>query len=129
MTKNPSGLYTRRMLLVFTTYTAFLIGVNVIDGAYDLPQSVRIGLSLLPVLPAIAMIGVILAFVRTMDEVWQRIMSESTLVSAGIVGIGTFTLGFLEGVITLPSDLLIWILPAMIGIQGVAMTFVKRRYA
>lgn len=125
----PAHIYTVRMIITFIAYTVLLVGANLLDRHADLAQWQRIAISLLPVLPAIAMIFVILSFVRTMDEVWQRIITEAALISAGIVGIGTFTLGFMEGIMPLPDDILIWIWPAMIAIHGIATQFVKMRYA
>ncbi|MBL4616621.1 MAG: hypothetical protein JKY46_02915 [Robiginitomaculum sp.] len=127
MNKNTKNYFVR-MLVAFSIYTVLLVGMNVVDNIFELPQWQRIAMSILPVIPAIAIIFIILEFVRTMDEVWQRIITESTLISMGIVGIATFTLGFMEGVIQLPDGILIWIWPAMIGIQGLAMQFVRRRY-
>ncbi|MEM9495321.1 MAG: hypothetical protein AAGA09_04915 [Pseudomonadota bacterium] len=120
--------YVVRMISVFAAYMGFLFGGAILDARYDLQQWQRIALSLAPVIPAIVMIFVILSFVRTMDEVWQRIVTESTLIAACIVGIGTFTLGFMEGVVDLPDGILIWVWPAMIGIQGAAMWIVRLRY-
>ncbi|MEM9633559.1 MAG: hypothetical protein AAGA50_19660 [Pseudomonadota bacterium] len=121
--------YVIRMCLVFAAYTGMLFAANFLDGRLDLQPWQRIAISLLPVLPAIVMIFIILDYVRAMDEVWQKIVTESMLISACIVGIGTFSLGFMEGVVSLPSGILIWIWPAMIAIQGVTMWIVRLRYS
>lgn len=60
--------YTMRMILVFAFYTMAVIGINLLP--FDqMPAWMRIAVSLVPVLPALVMIFVILALVRTMDEV------------------------------------------------------------
>ena len=120
--------YQRRMFIVFSIYTVLIFGINYLDDSVSLASWQRIGLSFLPVLPAIATVFIVLEFVRTLDEVWQRIITEAALISAGVVGLGTFTLGFMEGVIDLPEGILIWIWPAMIAIQGIAMWVVRMRY-
>lgn len=120
--------YTWRMAVAAVLYTAAVIGVNLIDAQAELAQPVRIALSLLPVLPAILMLVAIITFYRAMDEVQQRVISESTIVAALVVGFASFTWGFLEGAMTLPDISLIWVLPALIGVQGLAMPFIRRRY-
>lgn len=125
---DASKRYTWRMVMASVLYTAAVIGVNLIDAQADLAQPVRIALSLVPVLPAVLMLVAIIAFYRAMDEVQQRLISESTIVSALIVGFASFTWGFLEGAMTLPDISLIWVLPALIGVQGLAMPVIRRRY-
>ena len=116
------------MIIVFSIYTLLVLTSKYLDSQYDLSLIQRILLSVLPVVPAATSIFVMINFVRTMDEVWQRIISESTLISAGVVGVVTFTLGFLEGVIELPDGILIFVLPAMFMVYGVALPLVRMRY-
>ncbi len=121
--------YNIQLGLVLLTYMVLLVGINLIDARFELLDWQRVALSCLPVLPAIALIFVVLRYVRTMDEVWQKIVTESALISAAIVGIGTFTLGFIEEVIDLPGEILIWVWPTMIMTHGIAMCFVRLRYS
>lgn len=128
MKTNALITYTIRLVLVYAVYLLTLFFINSLDlHAYTLWQ--RTALSALPVLPAIAIIPVVLGFIRQMDEVWQRIITEAGLISAGIVGIGTFTLGFIEHAVDLPNGLMIWVWPTMIIIHALCMPFVQRRYA
>ncbi|WP_022699860.1 hypothetical protein [Oceanicaulis alexandrii] len=120
--------YMRRMLVIFTLYTVLLFGAVWTDNQFDLAQPVRIILSLLPVLPVIACIGTIMAFVRAMDEVQARIVLESALIGAILVAVASFTYGMLRGVTDWPGILEVWYLPAFIGVSGFAQIFVKRRY-
>ncbi|WP_019961468.1 hypothetical protein [Woodsholea maritima] len=120
--------YFWRMILGFVGYTVTVIGINLIDDAMSLSMATRIGMSLLPVLCAVFILITIVRFVRQMDEVQSRIVTESALISAGIVGIGTFTYGFLQGAIELPDISLIWILPSLFAGFGVAQIFVGWSY-
>ena len=120
--------YMRRMLVIFTLYTVLLFGAVWTDNTFELAQPVRIILSLLPVLPVIACIGAIIAFVRAMDEVQARIVLESALIGAIIVAIASFTYGMMRGVTDWPAIYEVWYFPAFIGVTGVAKLFVKRRY-
>ncbi|WP_430430291.1 hypothetical protein [Oceanicaulis sp.] len=120
--------YLRRMLVIFTLYTVLLFGAVWTDNHFELAQPVRIILSLLPVLPVIACIGTIMAFVRAMDEVQARIVLESALIGAIVVAVASFTYGMLRGVTDWPGIYEFWYLPAFIGVSGIAQIFVKRRY-
>ena len=116
------------MVWIFVFYTVTVVGINLLDDQFTLPQWFRITMSLAPILPAVLMVFAVIAFVRSMDEVWQRIITESSLASAIIVGLGCFTYGFLQGAMVLPDISLLWVWPALIAVQGIAMIFVKRRY-
>ncbi len=120
--------YQKSIILIFTAYTTIIVGINLIDNNVALDQWLRITMSLLPIIPQILFIRSVLNFFRSQDEVWQRIMSESIIISAGVVGLGTFTYGFLQGAMVLPDISLIWVWPALIATQGLAMFFVKARY-
>ncbi|WP_440959445.1 hypothetical protein ACFELO_04860 [Oceanicaulis sp. LC35] len=129
MTMTPAAkTYMRRMLIVMGAYMVLLFGAVWADNHLELSQPLRIVLSLLPVLPVIACIGTIIAFVRAMDEVQARIVLESTLIGAIVVAVASFTYGMLRGVTDWPGIYEVWYLPAFIAVSGIAQIFVKRRY-
>lgn len=125
--KRQARKYTIRMLLIFVFYTAAVFGINLLP-ADDMAPWMRVALSMVPVIPAIVMIFVILDFVRVMDEVHQRVITESCLVALVIVGLLSFSYGFVEGAVDLPEISLIWVFPALIGTAGLAQLFVRKRY-
>ncbi|MEM8684996.1 MAG: hypothetical protein AAGA33_05245 [Pseudomonadota bacterium] len=120
--------YVTQLFLTLLVYTVAIIGINLLDASMDLPVPVLVGLSLIPVIPAIYLLFIMTEFVRTLDEVQQKVVTESTLWSAGLVGIAGFTYGFLEGAVELPAISPIWILPALLMVQGIAQAFVRMRY-
>lgn len=120
--------YSRRMLAFAIAYTVALLGVNVLDDMLDLSTPVRIALALIPVAPAAFAMFAIISFVRAMDEVQARIITESVLIAAVIVSLGTFTYGMLRGAVELPAIEAFWYLPALIAVAGLAQVFVARRY-
>ena len=119
--------YTLHMTIVMVVYVASVVGINLIDSE-KLSASARIALSLIPILPAIGMVFVIIRYVRRIDEVQQRIITEACLVSLIIVGLACFTYGFVEGAVSLPEISLIWVFPALIGTAGISLPFVRLRY-
>ncbi|HVV32752.1 MAG TPA: hypothetical protein VHC73_05935 [Vitreimonas sp.] len=122
--------YTVRMLGTGLLYMAVVFAaVWVIrHSGLQLPQWTVVLISLTPVIPALVMMRVYLTFVRQMDEFNRRIQSEAWLISAGLVGFGTFTYSFLEEWAHFPRLDLVWVFPALIGMWGLATFFVKRRY-
>ncbi len=126
---NPQAkTYRGRMIAIAIAYTASVIGMNLADMAWELSQPVRIGLSLVPVIAAFLMLPTILAFIRSWDEVQQRIITEAALMGSAVVGFGTFTYGFLLGAIDLPTIHPTLILPALILTTSLAHPLVRRRY-
>jgi hypothetical protein len=121
--------YTKRMVLVFVVYTIAIFGAGVIDNRLDLDQPLRVALAIIPVLPVLACVWVIVAFVRAMDEVQSRIVLESALIGAVLVAVLSFTYGMLRGVTELPAIDEVWYLPAFIAVSGLAQIFVRQRYA
>ncbi|PCI63855.1 MAG: hypothetical protein COB37_03650 [Kordiimonadales bacterium] len=120
--------YQRDLFLALGLYAVVLFGVNYFIGANEgLASWIIVLLAILPVLPALLALKVALVFYKSVDELQKKIMSESVIISFLLVGFGTFTYGFLEGAgfPHLPS---IWILPALIGFQGLALAFVSRKY-
>lgn len=120
--------YMQRMVIVSILYTVTVIGINVIDDSMDLATPLRVILSLLPVLPAAGMLVVMIIFVRSMDEFHRRVISEATLIAAIVVGLGTFTYGFIQGALDWPDIPTILIMPSLIAVQGIAQFIVRRWY-
>ena len=120
--------YSRRMIVVTVLYSASVIGINLLDRWADLPLWALVVISLLPLVPALGMLAAMVTFVRSMDEVQRRIVTESVLIAALIIAFASFTYGFVQGAIDLPDISLIWILPALIAVQGITMIFVRRWY-
>ena len=85
-------------------------------------------LSLTPMLPALYILRACVVRFRAMDEFQRRIVSEAILWGAGIVGFASFGYGFLEGSINAPNISMLWVLPALIGIYGVASCIVPLRF-
>jgi hypothetical protein len=128
--KEAGKRYTRRMLGAGLLYAAIVFATAWVirHSGLHLPQWAVVVIALTPVLPALLMMGNYLTFVRQMDEFNRRIQSEAWLISAGVVGIGTFTYSFVEEWAHFPRLEVVWIFPALIMAWGVALFFVRRRY-
>jgi len=81
----------------------------------------------LPIVPIIYFARSMIIFSRTWDELQRQMAFEATALAFFIVGIGTFTYGFLEGIGFPPLDT-IWIMPMLIAVQGAARFFVRGKY-
>jgi hypothetical protein len=123
--------YKYDMAVTMTAYGfAIIIGAGFVVwiAVYDHPRSWAIVPALLPVAPALYGLRAYLRFYRALDELERRIQSEAFLIAMAIVGFGSFAYGFLEEFAGFAHVPLYWILPAMIGIWGVAQPFVRRRF-
>lgn len=120
--------YLRDFGLAILLYGLAILGVNLVAEAIEMPRAALIALALLPVLPALLALRAVLVFSRSWDELQRRKTLEATLVSFLVVGFGSFAWGFAEGVPGIPRLPAIWILPALIGVQGLAQIFVAKRY-
>lgn len=122
--------YTRDMLLASLAYAVTIVGAVFVLQSFDPPRWVQVLLALAPVGPALLMLRAYQRQLDRLDEFLRRIQTESLLLAAGIVGFGTFTYGFLQSFAGFPAipDVLLWVLPAMCMVWGLAQVFVRRRY-
>lgn len=86
-------------------------------------------LALLPVIPTIFVARAIIRRILGGDELERRVFLEATAIAGLIVALASFSLGFVQaaGVIQIHAGLL-YVLPAMIAIWGVALPWLKHRY-
>jgi hypothetical protein len=126
--KRVGRRYMREMAIASVLYTAFVFA-----GAYairylDLPQWLVICAALAPLIPALMMLRAYATFLNGIDEFQRRIQTDSILISAAVVGFGSFAYGFLEEWADFPHLPLIWVFPALIGVWGLAACIVRLRY-
>jgi len=128
--KQALRTYRRNMAIAGLVYIAVVFGAVTLirHMPFSLPYWGVILVALTPLIPALLMMRFYLTFFRSLDELNQRMHSEAWLISAGVVGLASFTYSFLEEWAHLPRIDLIWIFPALIFAWGVAMYFVRRRY-
>jgi hypothetical protein len=120
--------YTREMLTAAAIYSVFVFAGAYAVGRLDLPRWAIIAASLAPLLPALLMLRAYTTFLRDIDEFQRRIQTDAILISAAIVGFGSFAYGFLEEWADFPHLPLIWVFPALIGIWGLAACVIRLRY-
>ncbi|MGX6648183.1 hypothetical protein ACWCOP_09610 [Maricaulaceae bacterium MS644] len=120
--------YTFAFLGFMGAYTGMVIGAPFLDRAFDLPDPARLALALAPVIPALFGLREFVIFLRSLDEVQTRIQSEAILIAAGIIAFSAFAWGFVESWMNVPRISLIWVLPAMVAVWGLALPLVSRRY-
>lgn len=124
-----SRRYFFRMLFASIFYTVTVFGINWIAEIYEPTTAWLVLLGILPVLPAGLMLISAVSFIRSRDEVYQRMFTEAALIAAGVVGLASFTWGFIEAFVDAAPDIsMVWILPALVVIQSAVMPLVRRRY-
>jgi hypothetical protein len=126
--KSVGRRYTLEMLTAAGIYTAFVFAGAYAVGHMELPRWAVIAASLAPLLPALLMLRAYATFLNSIDEMQRRIQTDAILISAAVVGFGSFAYGFLEEWAGLPHLPLIWVFPALIGFWGLAACIIRLRY-
>lgn len=104
---------------------AIFLSISFLVSNPDSPW--RVGISLLPILPATLATLAVLRALKRLDELQQRIQLMSFATSFAIVGLATFTYGFLENV-GFPHIPYVWVFPFMIATWGFSTPIVARAY-
>lgn len=98
------------------------------DSLWRVPNAYwRVPITLSPVIPIILMLGVFLRYLNRIDELQQHIQLMAIAFVAGVVGLLTFSYGFLENV-GFPHLPLVWIFPATIILWALGTAYFSRRY-
>lgn len=124
---SSAKIYRRDTIISFSLYGVILFSVNSYLIASGVGGWIPIVLALLPVLPILYFARALIIFSRSWDELQRQIAFEATVIAFFVVGIGSFTYGFLEGV-GFPVLHTIWIMPMLIAVQGAAMFLVRGKY-
>ncbi len=126
--KQARRRYMRDMAISAALYVSFVFAAAFAIRDLALPQWALVGLSLLPVAPALLMLRAYLTYTRAMDEFQRRLQSEALIVATGIVLFGSFAYGFLEEWAAFPHVPLLWVFPVFSFVFGVAHAIIRRRY-
>ncbi|MEZ5958707.1 MAG: hypothetical protein R3C27_16010 [Hyphomonadaceae bacterium] len=129
-TKKVARQYFRDMLGACLAYVGVLVVSVFVVRRMDPPQWVAIGLALASAAPALLMLRAFLRRLQGLDEFQRRVELEALAVAAAVVGLGSFTYGFLQSFANFPQidDVLLWVFPALCFTWGIAQFFVRRRY-
>lgn len=125
--KPAAKKYRRDTIISFSLYGVILFSVNTYLIANGAEGWLPVLLALMPILPILYFARSVIIFSRTWDELQRQIAFEATVIAFFIVGIGSFTYGFLEG-IGFPALDTVWIMPMLIAVQGAAMFLVRGKY-
>ncbi|HVY83724.1 MAG TPA: hypothetical protein VG943_01215 [Caulobacterales bacterium] len=79
---------------------------------------------------SLLMLRAVVRLFSSLDEMQRRMQSEALLITAGVVGFGSFAYSFLEIMRVVPTlpHAMFFVLPIMILVWRVAFLFVARRY-
>ncbi|MEO8809925.1 MAG: hypothetical protein ABI386_06740 [Rhodanobacter sp.] len=84
---------------------------------------------LLPVLPIVLVVRAMVRLILASDELERRLQLEAISIASLSVGLLSFAAAFLRGAGLLPIDnALMWVLPALFGVYGIASWWVRRRF-
>lgn len=96
----------------------------------ELSTAGKVVVALLPVVPMVFVVRAMLRHMLRQDELQQRIELQAVAITCAVIGMASFSLGFLQNVRVLPSPpwLMLWVLPLTIGVYGVVRFLLARRY-
>ncbi|NVJ68703.1 MAG: hypothetical protein HWE08_00020 [Alphaproteobacteria bacterium] len=122
-------IYTRDFIIAMVLYVVTIFGTNVLlsDWVEEQPMMLAALVALIPVLPVLLAARAVIIFSRSWDELQRKQALEGMLISFFVVGMGSFTYGFLEG-IGFPRLSMIWVMPALVMVQGLGQLFIRSRY-
>jgi hypothetical protein len=125
--RSAAKKYTTRLTIALIIYFVALIGGQQLISSFELSSTFEIVLALLPSLPVIMVVRAVLEFSKSWDELQRQKSLEATLIAFIVVGLGTFSYGFLEG-LGFPKISMIWVFPMLYVTHGVAMVYVTSKY-
>lgn len=125
--------YLREFMPAMLAYVVVLLACSWLLKAplADAGAPVRGLVALLPVLPIVLVLRAVVRLIRDSDELQRRIDLEAIAISALVVGMGYFTLGLLAAarVLVVPGQVaLLWALPLLCLVYGLAKCLAQRRY-
>ncbi|WP_203293683.1 hypothetical protein [Maricaulis parjimensis] len=115
-----SRRYVKHFGLAMLAYALVLVGSIIAIRNGELSGWSAGLASLTPLIPALYALKAFVERYKAMDEFQQRITSEALLWATGIVGFAAFGYGFLEGAVDVPTISLLWVMPAICGVYGLA---------
>ncbi|OOG44368.1 hypothetical protein B0E52_08240 [Rhodanobacter sp. C06] len=132
--RDPNRMLQRRYLREFLPAMlgyVFVLPISIILLLrVDLPTGWKVVVALLPVLPMAFVVRAMLRHMLRQDELQQRIELQAVAITCAVIGLASFSLGFLQNVRVLPSPTwaMLWVLPLMIGVYGMVRLLLARRY-
>lgn len=133
MTTSSNPAARRYMLHMFFAMAGYCVVLSaslfVIRGEMIAADWLRVLIAVSPVLPALYGLHAFITFFRSMDEFNRAVIAEANLISAGAVAFASFAYAFAQQASDLLPEIgLVWVLPALVGGQGIAACFVRGRY-
>lgn len=120
--------YLREFFPAIAAYVVLLfIAIALLDFVHS--TALTIVVALLPVLPMVWLMRAVMHFLMDSDELEQKQQLQAIAIAAMCVGLLSFAAAFLRRADVLPLDnALMWVLPAMFAIYGIAMAWLRRGY-
>jgi hypothetical protein len=122
-----SRVYTRRMMAAAAAYTVLILATRLLLRGDQAESPIRPIIALLPILPVLFGVFALMSFVRSIDEMQQKIQLEAMAFSLGVTGLITFALGLVEGT-GVPPVSMVWVMPMIIALWGIGLVIATRRY-
>ena len=90
-------------------------------------RGLAIAIELSPIIPVFLAFWAIIRQIKRMDELQRRIQSEAFALAGILLSLAMMVYGFAENV-GAPQLPVIWVTPILIGLWGICMPIISRRY-
>jgi hypothetical protein len=121
--------YLREFLPAMAAYVIVMLMIWPKVDSVDIPV-LKIAAALAPMLPLAFAAWAFIRRVVASDELEKQMHLMALSIAVCVVGMACMALGFLASakILSFPGSLFTWVLPALIGVYGVAMWLTSRRY-
>lgn len=119
--------YTREFTISMIAYAAILVASISAIKNIAMTQSIKVIVSLAPVVPVTFILIAVMRSVRDSDELQQRVHLLAITFAAVMTGLVTFTYGFLEN-IGFPKFSTFLVLPMLFFFWGISLSWFTKRY-
>jgi len=121
--------YYRDFTITMLAYSALLVLAIELVHSHDFATPLKAAIGLTPVLPLIYGVKLQMDRFRLLDELEQRIMSESIVFAFACTAIVVITYGFLQIFIDAPAVSWLWVWPVQGALWLIGRLIASRPYA
>lgn len=122
--------YHRQFWPAMLAYVLVIFAMKWLLHRVEMP-GLRVALALAPMLPMIAVVRAMVQRILAGDELERRVELEAVSISATTVGLLSLSYGLLEAANEAPfgrESMMLWVLPLLMFIYGLAKCLAMRRY-
>ena len=124
-----NGRYLQLFTLTMVAYAVLLVVAIEYVRTYEPSMPIKAVFGLLPVMPLAFLIKIQMDRYRSLDELEQRILSESIVFAFACTAMAVITYGFMQSFLNAPAINWLWVWPVQGGFWLIGRFVASRRYS